>query len=319
MATSPPEHMSCMEVWGGSQLTARGVEMGGLDAWVYSKPFEQADGGGDVYYASSCATGRINRLLLADVAGHGSAVAETATSLRGLMRRYVNYLDQTEFVRSMNRRFAEMSTAGTFATAVVTTFFAPTGRLSICNAGHPQPLWYHAEQETWTLLLDAEDRRPAQNIPLGILGLADYEQFDVHMQSGDMLVCYTDALSESRRPDGEMFGPEGLLEIATAVGKIPPENFIEAFLSRIAGTHPGNLAGDDVTVLLLRPNGRAPKITVRERLSASTRFVGSLLRSLNPRAERPPLPDFSLANLGGAIFPRLNKRWRAAPSRPPPP
>jgi len=303
-----------MEVWGGSQLTARGVEMGGLDAWVYSKPFEQADGGGDVYYASSCATGRINRLLLADVAGHGSAVADTATSLRGLMRRYVNYLDQTEFVRSMNRRFAEMSSAGTFATAVVTTFFAPTGRLSICNAGHPQPLWYHAEQDAWTLLLDTEDRRPAQNIPLGILGLADYEQFDVHMQSGDMLVCYTDALSESRRPDGEMFGPEGLLEVAAAVGEILPENFIEALLSRLASTHPGNLAGDDVTVLLLRPNGRSPKITVRERLSAAARFFGTLLR-----AQRPPLPDFNLANLGGAIFPRLSKRWRATPSRPPPP
>jgi phosphoserine phosphatase RsbU/P len=319
MATSPPEHMTCMEVWGGSQLTARGVEMGGLDAWVYSKPFEQADGGGDVYYASSCATGRINRLLLADVAGHGSSVAETAVSLRSLMRRYVNYLDQTEFVRSMNRRFAEMSTAGSFATAVVTTFFAPTGRLSICNAGHPHPLWFHANENTWTVLLDVEERASAQNIPLGILDLADYEQFDVHMQNNDLLVCYTDALSESRRPDGEMLGPEGLAKIAAELGKIPPENLIEAFLARIAKEHEGNLASDDVTVLLLRPNGRSPKITMRERLSTASRFCGSLLRSLNPRAERPPLPDFSLANIGGAIFPRLNKRWRGAPSRPPSP
>ena len=36
-----PTQMQCMEVWGGSQLTTRGVEMGGLDAWVYSKPYEQ--------------------------------------------------------------------------------------------------------------------------------------------------------------------------------------------------------------------------------------------------------------------------------------
>ena len=129
-----------------------------------------------------------------------------------------------------------------------------------------------------------------------------------------MLVCYTDALSESRRPDGEMFGPEGLLEIAAAVGKVPPENFIDAFLSHIAKTYEGNLAGDDVTVLLLRPNGRSPKITMRERLSAFARFWGMLLR-----ARRPPLPDFSLANVGGAIFPRLNKRWRADRTRPPSP
>ena len=67
-----------MEVWGGSQLTQRSVQFSGLDAWVYSKPHAHADKGGDVIYASSCATGRITRLLLADVAGHGSAVAATA-------------------------------------------------------------------------------------------------------------------------------------------------------------------------------------------------------------------------------------------------
>src|SRR5450755_665642 len=88
-----PPQMTCMEVWGGSQLTNRGVEVGGLDAWVYSKPFGEAKHGGDVYYASSCATGRITRLLLADVAGHGTMVASTAADLRTLMRRFVNRLD----------------------------------------------------------------------------------------------------------------------------------------------------------------------------------------------------------------------------------
>jgi phosphoserine phosphatase RsbU/P len=78
--------MPCMEVWGGSQLTARGVVFGGLDAWVYSKPHGKARRGGDVYYASSCAAGRISRLLLADVSGHGTSVAAIAADLRLLMR-----------------------------------------------------------------------------------------------------------------------------------------------------------------------------------------------------------------------------------------
>ena len=73
--------MQCMEVWSGSQLTAQGVEFGGLDAWVYSKPYKEAQHGGDIYYASSCATGRITRFLLADVAGHGAAVASIAADL----------------------------------------------------------------------------------------------------------------------------------------------------------------------------------------------------------------------------------------------
>ena len=153
--------MQCMEVWGGSQLTARGVEMGGLDAWVYSKPYAEAQRGGDVYYASSCATGRISRLLLADVAGHGKSVAGTAADLRTLMRRFVNRLDQTEFVRLLNQQFTALSRSGSFATAVVTTFFAPSRRLTVCNAGHPRPFLYRAAERKWTLLgHDTADDQP---------------------------------------------------------------------------------------------------------------------------------------------------------------
>src|SRR5271163_4772900 len=138
MTDSPAQHMQCMEVWGGSQLTSSGVELGGLDVWVYSKPFGEAQRGGDVYYVSSCASGRISRLLLADVSGHGQSVAATAADLRTLMRRFVNRLDQSEFVRLLNQQFTALSQAGTFATAVVATFFAPSQRLIVCNAGHPR-------------------------------------------------------------------------------------------------------------------------------------------------------------------------------------
>src|SRR5580692_2675422 len=92
MTASPTQHMQCMEVWGGSQIASSGVELAGLDVWIYSKPFGQAQRGGDVYYVSSCASGRISRLLLADVSGHGKSVASTAADLRTLMRRFVNRL-----------------------------------------------------------------------------------------------------------------------------------------------------------------------------------------------------------------------------------
>src|SRR5260370_4365682 len=49
MTDSPQQHMQCMEVWGGGQVTSSGVELAGLDVWVYSKPFGQAQRGGDVY------------------------------------------------------------------------------------------------------------------------------------------------------------------------------------------------------------------------------------------------------------------------------
>jgi len=313
MGDRPMQHMQCMEVWGGSQLTSCGVEFGGLDAWVYSKPYGQALSGGDVYYASSCATGRISRLLLADVAGHGSSVATTAADLRTLMRRFVNRLDQAEFVRLLNQQFAASSEAGVFATAIVATFFAPTRRLTVCNAGHPRPLLYRASRQEWTFLSGerADERRKVGNIPLGLIAKMEYDHFDLELESGDCLLSYTDALIESRDADGEMLGEDGLLRITRLLGDVAPQKMIETLLGEIEQRYPENLSDDDVSVLLVRANGGRPRYSFSEKLEAFRRFAESLVRAIDPRAERPPFPDANIANIGGAIIPRLSRLWRS--------
>src|SRR5215212_176506 len=191
----PNKTMTCMEVWGGCDAVDAAVTLSGLDAWVYSRPYEQAQGGGDVYYVSACATGRINRLLVADVSGHGEKVRAVAVQLRDLMRRFVNYIDQSKFVLSMNSRFVECSAAGCFATAVVTTFFAPTRTLSVCNAGHPPPLVWRSTTRQWSFLgepsSDAQPSTAGGNIPLGIMEFEDCDQFDVALDVGDLVLVYT--------------------------------------------------------------------------------------------------------------------------------
>jgi sigma-B regulation protein RsbU (phosphoserine phosphatase) len=301
-----------MEVWGGSQLTSSGVELGGLDVWVYSKPFGQAQRGGDVYYVSSCATGRISRLLLADVSGHGHAVASTAADLRTLMRRFVNRLDQKEFVRLLNEQFTTLSGNGSFATAVVTTFFAPTRRLSVCNAGHPRPLLFRALDRRWSLLghHDQPEKKEPSNIPLGLFQIADYEQLDLELDPGDCLISYTDAFVESCDADGEMLGEGGLLRIVNLLGDVPAEKLIPSLLQEVTERFPKNLTADDVTLLVVRANGGSLHFSFRAKLDALGRFLKTFFRSLNPRADRAPFPDANLANLGGAIIPALARRWR---------
>src|SRR5206468_3083758 len=142
--------------------------------------------------------GRIMRLLVADVSGHGAAVRDTAMRLRELMRRFVNHIDQNRFVRSMNHEFAMLSKDGSFATAVVTTFFAPTNSLVLCNAGHPAPLIFRSRERRWEFL------EQSGNIPLGIDDVAEYVQFGADLAVGDLVICYTDSLIESRDPRGEM-------------------------------------------------------------------------------------------------------------------
>lgn len=276
--------MKCLEVCGGSQLTARGLVIGGIDAWVYSKPYGQSPRGGDVYYASSCAAGRITRLLLADVSGHGKTVAGIAADLRVLMRRYVNRPDQSEFVRLLNQQFAALSRDGAFATAIVTTFFSPNRRLVLCNAGHPRPILYRASKEEWSLL--GEDRPKPQaspaNLPLGILSMTEYEHFDLNLEPGDCVVTYTDALIESSDADGEQLGENGVLRLLKLLGNAQPEKLIAELLGEIAERYPENLSTDDVTVLLLRANGGAQSLTLGDKFRAMGRMAGAALRSLVP-------------------------------------
>src|SRR5215470_7032706 len=157
--------MQCMEVWGGNQASDNGVIMPGLDAWVFSRPYRGEDAGGDIHYVSSCATGRITRILVADVSGHGQQVAKVAAALRTLMRRFVNYVDQSRLVRALNVEFAGLADIGSFATAIVATFWAPSDELVISNAGHPRPFRYIARARAWEVLENTAKSQGLANIP----------------------------------------------------------------------------------------------------------------------------------------------------------
>lgn len=107
--------IACLEVWGGNEPADTHVRVPGLDVFVYALPFEYATAGGDVHFVSSCGSGRIARLMVADVSGHGSAVAETGRQLRSLIHRYMNHIDQRRLLMSMNEQFVSLAeTPGTF-------------------------------------------------------------------------------------------------------------------------------------------------------------------------------------------------------------
>lgn len=262
MNKTDAERMECMEVWGGNQATDRTVQTPGLKIWVYSRPYGQADGGGDVYYLSSCASGRITRMLLADVSGHGEMVSQVAVGLRDLMRRNVNYIRQTRFVRAMNQQFGEFSEDGGFATALVSTFFAPTQTFALCNAGHPPPILFRQSKSEWTELADDTDHTEAMaDMPLGIIRETDYCQLDVRLQTGDMVLSFSDAVTESEDANGRQFGREGVLRLVRELSVTEPDEVIPALIKRIRGLADNNLKQDDATLFLCQATGGAPSTT----------------------------------------------------------
>lgn len=303
-----PTVMTCMEVWGGNTATERHVTMLGLETWIYSKPYQQADSGGDVHYVSSCATGRITRLLVADVSGHGASVASISGSLRNLMRQYVNRIEQRHFMSELNRDFAAVRHSGGFATAVASSFFSPSAEFIVTNAGHPQPLYYHAATNTWEIL-DGSDTQPSgpADLPLGVLEEMEYGERRIPSQPGDLLLCYSDALIESKNANGELLGTSGLHALLGELNAAKPAEFIGALLRRIESLSQGNLTDDDVTALLIRPTGRDRIIPIVNRLQAPWRFLWGCLKAI-VTFRRLPLPEFTLANLGGSMLDGLDRR-----------
>lgn len=270
--------LGCMEVRGGSRPTDASLRMPGISSWIYSRPHGGAESGGDIHYISSCFTGRVARLALADVSGHGPEASACSELLRQLMKKHVNVLDQSELARRINREFEAQRESFRFATALFLSYFAPQDRLILLNAGHPRPLW-HRQGEGWSLLDHehpaCEGEAPGGNMPLGIVAPTTFHQIVVTLAAGDAVVVYSDALIEAPGPDGEPLGEEGLLAHVAALTEgglttDDPETFGRALLERV-----GAPDDDDLTLALLHHDASdVPFRPLREAVRAVAGALG---------------------------------------------
>ncbi|MBX3378502.1 MAG: serine/threonine-protein phosphatase [Phycisphaeraceae bacterium] len=277
-----PRRIACMEVWGGHNNFVGEVSVPGNDVFVGCTPHVGDSHGGDIYYVSNCAAGLITRFVLADVAGHGSIVAESAASLRDLMRRYINTPDQSKFARALNKEFARE--AGRFATALLVTYFAPTDHAVICNAGHPRPLHLSAGAATWryldadvqgALLTASAGKRGATNLPLGVLHPTGYEQFAIRLDRGDLLAIYSDAFLEALGPDGKPWGESGLLDVMNSIDTTDPSRIRLLALEEIARRTRVASMNDDATMVVLHHNASdPPSQSLTERIAVWAKVLG---------------------------------------------
>ena len=281
-STSPHsnEHsMTCMEIWGGNEAFNNAVSVPGIDAWIYSRPHGAGERGGDVHYVSMCGCGEIGRFFLADLSGHGQSASQPAADVRRLMRRYINTLDQTDFVRALNDRMMEWNRQGQFATTLLSTYFAPTKQMLICNAGHPAPLWYRAATREWRWLQPESSGQSvaADNLPVGIVEGTEYIQFAVELKRDDRVLIYSDSLYESRDQSGEQLGRAGLLGLMNELTGLPPDEQAHTLVERIMTHHGSADLEDDLTIMLLHHHGKGQiEQTITDRMRTMGRMLGLL-------------------------------------------
>jgi len=245
--------LACLEVRGGNHLAAYSAELPGLAGWVSCHPLQPSPHGGDVYYMSACSKGVLARVVLADVAGHGEAVSFAAGRLRDALRQHVEHWDQSTLIRELNDNFLKDAESTQFATAFVASFYSDSGELLFTNAGHVPPLWYRAAAGEWSLLLDSTPlSKEIVDLPLGLIAGTSYSQTAVQLERGDLLLLYTDGVSEAYDESGTQLGLQRLLSIAR---NLPTDSAVAAgkgLLAAVARFRGTTTTTDDETVLALQ-------------------------------------------------------------------
>jgi serine phosphatase RsbU (regulator of sigma subunit) len=249
----------CSEIWGANSNVAHSVDLPGLQGWVYSAPIELGKDGGDIHYLSVCEGGVLCRVALADVCGHGEAVTAAARRLLGLMRKHINQSEQRQFVHELSNALHKTNGVSeiTFATALVIGFDSSSGQLVFTNAGHPPPLWYHADNKRWAWLQTSSDAPETVGLPLGMNFFgSSYADRVVQLGAGDLLICYTDGLSDAADSTGRQVG-DGLLDLACGLPVESPMAAGATLLGLVDAFRSGEPTRDDETLIVLqRPASR---------------------------------------------------------------
>lgn len=211
--------------------------------------------GGDYYDFIEREDGRLV-VALGDVSGKGTAAALLMSSLHAAVHaQSASHSSLVETISAVNRYLANNIPSNRFVTLFYAELDPKVGALSFVNAGHNPPLIVH---ESGTV-----EHLDAGGLPLGIVAHAEYKEGRTQLQPGDVLVIYSDGVSEAVNPAGEEFGPERLYQVvaqnlnASAAGI---RDRIEAALSKFAQGTPAN---DDITLVIVKRQVKSASVAMR--------------------------------------------------------
>lgn len=200
--------------------------------------------GGDYYDFIRREDGRMI-VTLGDVSGKGTAAALLMSSLHAAVHaQAASHTSLVDTISAVNNYLAENTPTNRFVTLFYAELDPQTGGLAFINAGHNPPLIVHAAGTTENLA--------SGGLPLGIRPDAEYKEGRTSLQPSDVLVIYSDGVSEAVSPQGEEFGTQRLYDVvsrnldASAAGI---RDRIEAALTKWAQ---GTPAADDITLVIVK-------------------------------------------------------------------
>jgi sigma-B regulation protein RsbU (phosphoserine phosphatase) len=203
--------------------------------------------GGDYYDFFELPDGRWG-FLIADVSGHGTPAAVMMAILHSLAHGHPGHPEPpAALLEHVNQRLAARYTTENevFVTAFYGVYDPATWQFSYSCAGHNPP------QLKRCSMGQVDSLEAVGGPPLGVFTDTEYPQATLSLQPGDILVLYTDGITEAMDRRGEQFGLERLNEVLRRCG-LSATQLVESILDALDSFTCGNPAHDDRTLLLAK-------------------------------------------------------------------
>jgi sigma-B regulation protein RsbU (phosphoserine phosphatase) len=188
-------------------------------------------------------------IAIGDVSGKGLPAAMQMPVLRTSLRALtlLPRANLASLVANVNRLVYEALLPNHFATFFYAEYEVPTHRLTYVNAGHNPPI----------VLRNGADQHQVMRLDAGggVLGLfpdSDYRQATVMLESGDLVIAYTDGLSEAIDPQGQLWGEDRLIETAEGCAGLNAADTVDALLKAMSLFAAGAPQRDDIALVILR-------------------------------------------------------------------
>jgi sigma-B regulation protein RsbU (phosphoserine phosphatase) len=196
-------------------------------------------------------------VVVGDISGKGISAALLMASIQSAL--HAQFYDgqgpgsapeaismaSAEVVSRLNRQLYASTPLEKYATFFYAVYDGLARRMVYTNAGHPPPFYFHRGNV---------QRLKTGGTVVGLLGLANYEEADVQLEPGDMILAFTDGMTEPENSFGEEFGEERLLDVAKRAFRQPtrPEDMVAELYRAVADWTGSPELQDDMTVVVAK-------------------------------------------------------------------
>ena len=200
--------------------------------------------GGDYYDFLALANGRLG-LAIGDISGKGIPAALLMASLQASVRGQSLSAGENiaGLLANVNRLVFDASPSSRYATFFYAQFDPGTRRLIFTNGGHNPPMLLRGDE-----VIRLEIGGP----PVGLFRPAEYEQAEIQLEPGDLLLLYTDGMSEAENPAEDEWGEDAMIDAARACSGQAPLLMIQQILAAADTFAAGAPQHDDMTLVVAR-------------------------------------------------------------------